>query len=423
MEEECDDDFLLSLRNKYMTALEKNVKLQKYIDALGNEENKYQDTNNNNQPEDIKEESMEVTSGQVTQNSGRTEETNTILGDTIEILRAKNGQLRNGQLSELRGMSKRPPEPRLCDTSALTAVSMPSPTRTENVDSLIPFEGALNEASSSTLSSSRPNGQSAQRFRDASDENETPMKILTDFKFKLADHKGQCSGSRTKHQSQDHPSAENHQVAVTKQPNVCSLDTFQSDSVNGTEESDCSTFTGCHNGNPTSSSYVAREADDCSDCPSTTRCKDYDDSSCNYEMESTIVSHEPAKQLEPESAATLLEMSSGGNFLRECSSRREGSNVSNYCEDPPPEKAGLTYNPEFIEVSGGEYLGQFNSHGQKEGNGRMKFDNGNEYEGQWKNDMRNGKGTMKYASGNVYTGESVNTLSALHLFNTPSHLR
>ena len=34
----------------------------------------------------------------------------------------------------------------------------------------------------------------------------------------------------------------------------------------------------------------------------------------------------------------------------------------------------------------------------------MKYDNGNSYEGQWKNNKRDGKGTTKYASGNVYTG-------------------
>lgn len=58
----------------------------------------------------------------------------------------------------------------------------------------------------------------------------------------------------------------------------------------------------------------------------------------------------------------------------------------------------------LIKVPGGEYVGQLNSRGQKHGNGKMRYDNGNEYDGQWKNNKRDGKGTTRYASGNVYIG-------------------
>ncbi len=58
----------------------------------------------------------------------------------------------------------------------------------------------------------------------------------------------------------------------------------------------------------------------------------------------------------------------------------------------------------LIKVPGGEYVGQLNSRGQKHGNGKMRYDNGNEYDGQWKNNKREGKGITRYASENVYIG-------------------
>ena len=46
-----------------------------------------------------------------------------------------------------------------------------------------------------------------------------------------------------------------------------------------------------------------------------------------------------------------------------------------------------------------------NERGKKYGNGKMKYDNGNVYEGQWNNNKRDGKGINKYASDDFYTGE------------------
>ncbi len=71
-------------------------------------------------------------------------------------------------------------------------------------------------------------------------------------------------------------------------------------------------------------------------------------------------------------------------------------------EAPQDEVSSLTKH--YIKVPGGEYYGQLNRRGQKHGDGRMKYDNGNEYEGQWIDNKRDGKGKTKYASGNVYTG-------------------
>ena len=45
---------------------------------------------------------------------------------------------------------------------------------------------------------------------------------------------------------------------------------------------------------------------------------------------------------------------------------------------------------------------------KKEGNGIMKFENGNIYEGEWKNDLIEGKGIMKCKNGEQYEGEWAN---------------
>ena len=71
----------------------------------------------------------------------------------------------------------------------------------------------------------------------------------------------------------------------------------------------------------------------------------------------------------------------------------------------PAEGTSLESEARLAKVPGGEYYGQLNEHGQKHGNGKMKYDNGNEYEGQWWNNNRYVKGITKYVSGNVFTGK------------------
>ena len=46
----------------------------------------------------------------------------------------------------------------------------------------------------------------------------------------------------------------------------------------------------------------------------------------------------------------------------------------------------------------------------KEGKGIMNYNNGDEYDGEWLNDMKNGKGVMKYKNGAKYDGEWKNDL-------------
>jgi hypothetical protein len=53
----------------------------------------------------------------------------------------------------------------------------------------------------------------------------------------------------------------------------------------------------------------------------------------------------------------------------------------------------------------GTYEGDLNSSGQRHGFGVLICDNGNSYEGDWKNDKRDGLGIARYSSGDVYDGE------------------
>ena len=53
---------------------------------------------------------------------------------------------------------------------------------------------------------------------------------------------------------------------------------------------------------------------------------------------------------------------------------------------------------------GGKYEGDLNSRGERDGYGVFVADNGNEYEGEWKNDKRSGHGKAKYNTGDVYIG-------------------
>ncbi|MBI5664766.1 MAG: hypothetical protein HZC49_06735 [Nitrospirae bacterium] len=45
------------------------------------------------------------------------------------------------------------------------------------------------------------------------------------------------------------------------------------------------------------------------------------------------------------------------------------------------------------------------SKSSKHGQGTMKWPNGDEYVGEWKNDKMDGQGTMTWANGDVYEGE------------------
>ena len=53
----------------------------------------------------------------------------------------------------------------------------------------------------------------------------------------------------------------------------------------------------------------------------------------------------------------------------------------------------------------GEYCGWVNIRGGREGQGIMKYSNGDVYSGEWVNDERSGKGTMIYQGGEQFSGE------------------
>ena len=136
-----------------------------------------------------------------------------------------------------------------------------------------------------------------------------------------------------------------------------------------------------------------------------------DETSVYSDMGSTIMSYEQSKKLEPESAGSYIggmsiieednkrTQSAGRESLRQSSNNPEEAAVS--------EEVHSVSKPRLVKVPGGEYFGQLNDCGQKHGNGKMTYDNGNEYDGQWRFNKRDGKGTTKYASGNVYTGKMI----------------
>ena len=57
------------------------------------------------------------------------------------------------------------------------------------------------------------------------------------------------------------------------------------------------------------------------------------------------------------------------------------------------------------EAAQGEYEGEYNAAGEREGRGVMRYADGNFYDGEWKAGLFEGRGVMRFASGNVYDGE------------------
>ena len=53
----------------------------------------------------------------------------------------------------------------------------------------------------------------------------------------------------------------------------------------------------------------------------------------------------------------------------------------------------------------GEYVGERNAAGQREGRGKYVFADGDVYEGEWKANKQEGRGISRYASGGVYEGD------------------
>lgn len=135
----------------------------------------------------------------------------------------------------------------------------------------------------------------------------------------------------------------------------------------------------------------------------------YDDSNSAF-GDSTIVSYEASiRKPEPEQHVQDYYLPADASderrsFQGKNSVDSKGNVIVS--RDPSSVNEESTYSSgvQLIKVPGGEYVGQLNKKGQKHGNGKMRYDNGNEYDGQWKANKRDGKGTTRYASGNVYIG-------------------
>jgi hypothetical protein len=127
----------------------------------------------------------------------------------------------------------------------------------------------------------------------------------------------------------------------------------------------------------------------------------HDDATAYSDMASTIMTYEQSKKLlEPESASFVKGMTEDDNI----------KSKKNICREPTIDSTfddGNKSEPILVRVPGGEYYGTLNTRGQKHGSGKMKYDNGNVYDGEWTNNKRDGKGITQYASGNVYTGTIV----------------
>ncbi|MBR6242847.1 MAG: hypothetical protein IKQ90_05070 [Ruminococcus sp.] len=75
-----------------------------------------------------------------------------------------------------------------------------------------------------------------------------------------------------------------------------------------------------------------------------------------------------------------------------------------------PNTKNITIIINDVTFGKGMYVGQINSNRQPHGYGKVKYDSGYIYDGQWKNGKYNGTGTMIYVYGDVYYGEWKNGL-------------
>ena len=136
-----------------------------------------------------------------------------------------------------------------------------------------------------------------------------------------------------------------------------------------------------------------------------------DEASTASEMESTIRSYgfeqQTTKPREPESASELGNPGRWPSSYSHPMEHNDGNSKRNY---PNSNSSRRTHCVESLDevrsvkVNGGNYVGSVNDRGQKHGYGKMTYDNGNEYDGEWKYNKRDGKGSTKYNSGNLYTG-------------------
>ena len=269
----------------------------------------------------------------------------------------------NCQLSELMSVSGELSEP--------SAISPPL-TMADNVHSLVPFDGQevaalpisseLNQAMD-VSEDQMHNLELAQKLGDAVAEKEFAVETVAKLGSKMNDLivRNRELSNLADEKNRGHHSVKTRQTKLTQDPEGRDTDApnnFASKSVYTKEELDYPPLARYHGDDPTPS----RLSDDHSTCSvdSTIMTNERTEQTAN----NVIVSFDPPEQLEPESAATLLERSGGGDFLRGQPIGRKAINsqrVSNYRFGTPLKEGS---GPTLIKVPGGEYFGQLNEHGK-----------------------------------------------------------
>ena len=67
-----------------------------------------------------------------------------------------------------------------------------------------------------------------------------------------------------------------------------------------------------------------------------------------------------------------------------------------------PKEVTISYTSSLGDA--GQYTGYVNAEGKPDGWGKVVFDNGSRYEGNFKNGLRDSTGTFTFKDGSVYTG-------------------
>lgn len=186
-------------------------------------------------------------------------------------------------------------------------------------------------------------------------------------------------------------------------PNYCSGGlTLKSHSVNNHSELRLSTMERGHDPIEVGNAMMVSCYDDIE--RSNPAPPDRDDQSAYSFSGSTILTYESLKKLEPESSYSIAGKGDNADRKQRNTFGQEGKDRSIHNLDTDSSLKIISLGSQRVKFPGGEYFGSLNRRGQKHGAGKMKYDNGNEYEGEWMNDKRAGKGTTKYSSGNVYIG-------------------
>lgn len=85
-----------------------------------------------------------------------------------------------------------------------------------------------------------------------------------------------------------------------------------------------------------------------------------------------------------------------------------GKGTFTFCEEEPYDvkytKSGKSVSVRLFIPAASVYTGDF-VEGRREGYGRMQYGNNDDYDGEWRDDVRCGRGRIKYANGESFEGE------------------